>query len=79
MYTRLYDYISKMNIIYPPQHGFQSGHSTTMSLLKIQDNTSAAIDRNEYTLWVFIDIAKAFDTVDHNILLTKLVNLGIRG
>lgn len=67
MYTRLYDYISKTNIIYPSHHGFQSGHSTMMSLLKIQDNISAAIDRNEYTVGVFIDITKAFDTVDQYI------------
>src|SRR6218665_1705724 len=55
------------------------GHSTLMSLLNIQDSISATIDRNEYSLDIFIDIAKAFDTVNHEILLAKLENLRIRG
>ena len=50
-----------------------------MSLLNLQDSISAAIDRNEYSLGVFIDISKAFDTVNHDILLSKLENIGIRG
>src|SRR6218665_3905664 len=55
------------------------GHSTLMSLLNIQDSISATIDRNEYSLGIFINIAKAFDTVNHEILLAKLENLGRRG
>jgi len=79
MYTRLYDYILKKNILYISQHGFQPGHSTTMSLLHIQDSISAVIDRNEFSIGVFIDVAKAFDTIDFGILFKKLENIGIRG
>src|SRR5688572_19701195 len=68
-----------MKIIYPSQHGFQAGHSTSMALLKIQDNISSVIDNNEFSIGIFLDIAKAFDTVDHDILLAKLENIGIRG
>src|ERR1043165_4742771 len=49
-----------------------------MSLIDIQDKISTAMDNNEYSLGIFLDLAKAFDTVDHKILLTKLEHYGIR-
>src|SRR5688572_3422809 len=79
MYNRLYDFVYKMKILYPYQHGFQSGHSTAMSLLTIQDNISNAFGNNEFSIGIFLDVAKAFDTVDHKILLAKLENIGVRG
>ena len=72
MHVRVFDYMDKRSILCPSQHGFQPGHSTLMSLLNIQDSISAAIDRNEYSLGIFINIGKAFDTVNHEILLAKL-------
>ena len=68
-----------MKILYSSQHDFQSGHSTSMALLTIQDNISTVIDNNKFSIGIFLDIAKAFDTVDHNILFAKLENIGIRG
>src|ERR1043165_8156647 len=79
MYDRLYSFISQSKILYPLQHGFQPGHSTYMSLLDIQDKISQAMDNNEYSIGIFLDLAKAFDTVDHKILLYKLETYGIRG
>ena len=79
MYQRLYTYVDKMNILYPNQHGFQSGHSTSMALLDMQDKIASAIDENKFSIGIFFDLAKAFDTVDHSILLAKLENYGIRG
>ena len=79
MYSRLFDYVDKNKFIMPFQHGFQPGHSMVMPLLNLQDNISAAIDRNEYSLGIFIDISKAFDTVNHGHLLKKLENLGVWG
>ena len=79
MYDRLYSFISQSKILYPFQHGFQPGHSTYMSLLDIQDKISQAMDNNEYSIGIFLDLAKAFDTVDHKILLHKLETYGIRG
>ena len=79
MYDRLYSFISQSKILYPFQHGFQPGHSTYMSLLDIQDKISQAMDNNEYSIGIFLDLAKAFDTVDHKILINKLETYGIRG
>jgi Reverse transcriptase (RNA-dependent DNA polymerase) len=79
MYNRLYDYVIKKKILYVDQHGFQAGHSTVMSLLNIQDKISQAIDNKEFSVGIFLDLSKAFDSVDHNILLRKLENYGIRG
>jgi exonuclease III len=79
MYDRLSSYVKKANIIHYSQHGFQQGHSTFMALLDMEDRISKAIDNNEYSIGIFIDLAKAFDTVDHNILLKKIANYGIRG
>lgn len=79
MFVRLSDFITKQNILCKTQHGFQAGHSTMMSLINLQDKISEAIDKNEFSIGVFIDIAKAFDTVDHTILICKLENMGIRG
>ena len=79
MYDRLSSYVNKANLIHPSQHGFQTGHSTFMALLDMEEKISKAIDNNEYSIGIFIDLAKAFDTVDHSILLKKMSNFGIRG
>ena len=79
VYDRLSNYINSFNLIHQTQHGFQQGHSTYMALLDMEDRITKAIDANEYSVGIFIDLAKAFDTVDHVILLKKLENFGIRG
>jgi len=79
MYDRLFSFIRQQNILYPFQHGFQPGHSTSMSLIDIHDKITRAMDNNEYSIGIFLDLAKAFDTVDHKILFAKLEHYGIRG
>ena len=79
MYNRLYRHLSNSKILYPKHFGFQNGHSTDHALLQLVDQIYESFERNEYTIGVFIDLSKAFDTVDHNILLKKLEIYGISG
>ena len=79
MYNRLYKHLSVSEILYPKQVGFQKGHSTDHVLLQLVYQIYESFKRNEYTLGVFIGLSKAFDTVDHNILLKKLEIHGISG
>ena len=55
------------------QSGFRQGHSTTTILLKIRDEIKCAMNKSEVTLAILIDYSKAFDTIDQNILLEKLL------
>ena len=79
MYDRLYTFLEKYNCIYELQYGFRARHSTNHCLLDLTENIRKTIDKNEYAVGVFVDLQKAFDTVDHNILLSKLSHYGIRG
>jgi len=58
------------------QSGFRKGHSTTTILLKLRDEIRKAMNKNEITLAIMIDYSKAFDTIDHSIMVRKLRNLG---
>ena len=67
------------NLFYDSQYGFRSGHSTEYAAIEITDRIIAAMDKNNIPLNVYLDLSKAFDTLDHAILLEKLSHYGIRG
>ena len=77
--SRLENYLEKNNILHENQFGFRRKMSTCTALLQLVDKISTSIDKRKTTIGVFIDLAKAFDTVDHQILKKKLQFYGIRG
>ena len=79
VYNRVYNYITEQKLLFPKQFEFQSNHSTEHAIVEFVDNILKSFDKGDMTLGVFIDLSKAFDTVDHKILLQKLDFLGIRG
>ena len=79
LHTRLTNYIENFNLLYKYQFGFRKNHSTEHALIEIVDQIRFSIDNSQLTCGIFIDLSKAFDTVDHNILLGKLEHYGIRG
>ena len=76
---QIVNYLEKHEILYEFQFGFRKGHSTAQAIAEITDNLRKAIDNNQYSCGVFLDLSKAFDTVNHAILLEKLQLYGIRG
>ncbi len=79
VYNRLTEYLNKWSILAHNQFGFRSNHSTCMAVIDMCDKISQALDEGKYAAGIFIDLSKAFDTVDHSILLKKLELYGIRG
>ena len=78
MHNRLYSYLVNKKILYSKQFGFQKGHSTEHAIAQLADQIHKSFENDNYTLGVFIDLSKAFDTVDHAMLLKKLENYGIK-
>ena len=78
MYNRLYSYLVNQKILYSKQFGFQKSHSTDHTIAQLADQIHESFENDSYTLGVFIDLSKAFDTIDHAILLKKLENYGIK-
>ena len=79
MYHRLYEHLKENDILYKKQFGFQQKHSTEHAILQLIDQVNKSFDRNQFTLGIFIDLSKAFDAVDHKILISKLKNYDVRG
>ena len=79
MYNRVYNFLNEQNLLFPNQFGFQKNTSTEHAILKLVDDITKGFVKREFTLGVFIDLSKAFDTVDHSILLKKLGYYGITG
>ena len=76
---RLYSYLEELKILYPLQSGSREKCSTNHALISITESIRHSIDNNEFGCGIFMDLKKAFDTVNHAILLTRLNHYGIRG
>jgi hypothetical protein len=76
---RLDNFIDKFNLLDKSQYGFRANSSTSLALLELTEEITNALDDKKTTIGVYIDLKKAFDTIDHGILLKKLEQYGIRG
>ena len=79
VYNRLFHYLMKHKIFSASQYGFQPNRSTEHAILELQDRIMKIMNKKECCVGVFMDLSKAFDTLDHKILLDKLYHYGIRG
>ena len=79
MYERLYGFLEKHEILYSLQFGFRASHSINHALVSLTEAIKNSLDNRKFGCGIFIDLQKAFDTVNHHILLMELEHYGIRG
>jgi hypothetical protein len=71
MYNRLLDFIERFEILYSFQFGFRIKHSTNHALTHLVNKIATEIDQNKISIGVFLDLSKAFDTLNHGILFSS--------
>ena len=76
---RLDIFLNKHGVLSENQYGFRENRSTSLALIELVEHLTQSVDEHKHTIGVFIDLKKAFDTIDHKILLNKLYHYGLRG
>ena len=71
MYTLISNFLEESEILFEKQFGFRKNHSTNHALISIVEKIRKHLDDKLYTCGVFVDLEKAFDTVNHQILIKK--------
>jgi hypothetical protein len=79
IYSRIYKFLIANNILYDKQFGFRKSHSTSHAVNYSIHKITDSIENKKHIIGIFIDLSKAFDTINHNLLFTKLEMYGIRG
>ena len=79
MLIQFKQYLEEHNLLYKSQYGFRENHSTEYAALELIDHISNNLDNSKVPFSIFLDLLKAFDTLDHTILTQKLKHYGIKG
>ena len=79
IFNQIYDFLDKYSILCPNQYGFRKNYSTDLAILDLLDKITQSLAQKCHVIGIFMDLSKAFDTLDHKILLKKLERYGIRG
>ena len=79
MYNNVFNFMNEKELIYKYQFGFRQKHSTQQAIITLVDKITKSLDSGDIVIGVFLDLKKAFDTVNHKILFKKLFAYGIRG
>ena len=77
-FNQLYTYLTSNDLLYESQYGFRKHHSTELAALEFTDRIKKEMDAKKIPFSIFLDLSKAFDTLDHSVLLSKLQYYGIR-
>ncbi len=78
-YSRMETFLRKNKAFSDSQHGFRKSNSTETAIFSFLKDVASSIDQNEVPIGIYLDLSKAFDVIDHSILLSKLPSYGIRG
>ena len=79
IYHKLIEFLDHNDILYCYQFGFRQRHSTQQAIITLVNKITSCLDCGDLVIGIFLDLKKAFDTVDHKILIKKLYAYGIRG
>ena len=79
VFSQLYKYFNDNNLLYNSQYGFRKGHSCEYAAMEITDKIFKYLDNKKLPLAIYLDFSKAFDTINHKILLHKLKYYGVSG
>ena len=77
MFNRLSEFLDKHEILYEHQYGFRQNFSTDLALLELSDKIAESIDEKKFTIGVFVDLSKAFDTLNHGILYKNCSDMAL--
>ena len=79
IYDKLADFLIRYNILFKSQYGFRRMHCTSHAIMDFLKTTEHSLENDNFALGIFLDLSKAFDTLDHEVLINKLEHCGIRG